>query len=172
MFTSKMFWRDLVMHRQLVTHKNGLMAVEYSPTYFRQKSINHPAGNKMRWCSERSSNYFNGGTWSEGLPGVNLPPCEVSGRDVTFGGSYISNVALDDGSTAVRFRGLQISEVHFPRWFPMPQKWYAVAASLIVRNCERGFSQAMKSTGARQLYKDRKECRPPWYRSEWLGSWC
>lgn len=166
MFSSKVFWRDIVMHRQLVRHGKGVAAVEYSPTAFRRASLNPASPAK-----DRAQCYIRGGGWKDGLPGVGIPKCKVSGRDSAIGGSYITPIEHADGSQFVCFRNCQIAEVHFPQWFPMPQKWYGIAAGLIQRSCMREFTLATTRSDsiARQEYEKRAALRPSWYRQEWLS---
>lgn len=162
-FNAKMFWRDIVMHRQLVRCDGGVGAIEYSPTVFRAQGWNPPLAS-----AERAKTYLSGGPWEKGFGGVPIPPCPVSGRDCSIGGSFVGPHTLADGSPGVCFRNCQIAEIHFPRWFPMPQRWYTLAAGFVQRHCQREITTTLGSDAGREEYEKRAAERPGWYKEEWM----
>mmetsp|Transcript_37145 Transcript_37145/g.112142 ORF Transcript_37145/g.112142 Transcript_37145/m.112142 type:complete len:434 (+) Transcript_37145:93-1394(+) len=167
-FSSRVFWKDIVMHRQLVRHDNGIAAVEYSPTTWRTKSLNPPD-----CLEERAQTYFRGGDWPDGPPGMSLPKCQVTaGRDPAFGATYLRPHRRTDGSPCVHFRNIQVLEIHFPKWFPLPQKLFLTAAGIVQRNimreCARVTSTGDQDSKYQELAKFKAQ-RPSWYRAEWLA---
>mmetsp|Transcript_50136 Transcript_50136/g.119341 ORF Transcript_50136/g.119341 Transcript_50136/m.119341 type:complete len:426 (-) Transcript_50136:73-1350(-) len=148
----KMWWRDILIHRQVFNTQTGVLVVEYSPK-------------GKQGDGSTSKAYYNGGAWSKGLPGVVLPKCHVSGRDSQIGGYSYEPCKLEDGSQGVRFRSCQIVDATTPRWLPVPQSWYPWAAAFICRRTLGEFARARRAN--HDVYERRAQERPAVYKPEW-----
>mmetsp|Transcript_107889 Transcript_107889/g.336505 ORF Transcript_107889/g.336505 Transcript_107889/m.336505 type:complete len:427 (-) Transcript_107889:62-1342(-) len=151
----RLWWRDIVLHRQVVNFEQGVLAIEYSPKCL-----------KTDGCS-RCNTYFKGGEWQIGLPGIRLPRCSVSGRESQFGGYYVEPAVLPDGKPGVRWRNLQVAEIHLPKWAPVAKSWYVWASAFILRRTLREFGRARAGGQFEQGFKSRAAAWPTWYREEW-----
>lgn len=152
-------WRDIVLHRQLIRWGTGVAGVEYSPKCFPVCSAH-----KCALCR----NYFAGGEWHSGLPGVPLPPCIVSGRDAQYAGYTIEHGVLN-GEEGVWWRNCQIVEHSLPSWVPVPKTWYCWVAAFILRRTLREFAAARRDGANQNRYAQRVAARPSWYNVAWYA---
>lgn len=142
----KLWWRDILLHRQVVNCADGVAALEYSP---------------------KCKAYAGGGVWDRGLPGMKLPKCAVSGRESQVGGYFVQPTSLSNGEPGVRWRNVQVAEIHLPKWAPVAKSWYVWAAAFILRRTLREFSRARRGGTFEKVYKQRAAERPSWYKAEW-----
>lgn len=151
----RLWWRDILLHRQVVNFGNGIYAVEYSPKCLRTDGC------------PRCNAYFRGGEWLLGMPGIKLPKCSVSGRESQFGGYFVEPASLPDGSPGVRWRNVQVAEIHLPKWAPVAKSWYVWAGAFILRRTLREFGRARAGGAFEKGFKQRAAEWPSWYKDEW-----
>lgn len=151
------FNRDIVLHRQVVRFGAGVIGVEYAP-----KCFPVPSGHICSVCRQ----YFHGGEWVKGLPGVKLPPCHTSGRDAQFAG-YAIEPGVVDGREGVWWRNCQVVEHSLPSWVPVPKSWYCWVAATILRHTLREFLAARADSANQTWYSQRVAARPGWYHEDW-----